>query len=216
MKTLLTFGDSWPRGAELQRNQQPYGHWLCQLLNYDNWQNFADGGTSLEHLILQLQEYLNVHDANDQVTAIFFLTNPVRTAYFKNNLHFRQTTSPGEQEQWLYFQDYVWLRASIAIAAAQQACRLHNIDDYYFSGWIKYDNLLPIVQQEKIWKMAKETVIDWFGADAVTGEFIDRIRHNQYVKPNLMHPNELGHKLIAERLASWIAQVQTGEHTDVV
>lgn len=216
MKTLLTFGDSWPKGVELQANEKPYGHWLSELLGCDSWQNFAIGGTSLEDLVLQLSKYLEQHSASDQATAVFFLTNPVRSVYFQGNLHFRPITVPEVQEQWLHFQEYVWLRASINVAALQQACRVHGIDDYYFSGWIKYDQWFPIVDTAKIWQQAQETAIDWFGADAVSGEFIERIRHNQYVKPNLMHPNERGHQLIAEKLAHWINQNQQGDNINVV
>jgi lysophospholipase L1-like esterase len=33
---------------------------------------------------------------------------------------------------------------------------------------------------------------------------LTNVANNIYIKPNFAHPNQLGHQLIADRLASWI------------
>ena len=54
---LVTFGDSWPWGAELTATQKPFGYWIAQSKGYD-FENCAEEGTSIEHMILQLQRYV--------------------------------------------------------------------------------------------------------------------------------------------------------------
>ena len=35
IKNFVTFGDSWPWGAELDANQNPFGYWIADDLGYE-------------------------------------------------------------------------------------------------------------------------------------------------------------------------------------
>ena len=63
-KVLLTLGDSWPGGVELQSTDRCYGETLKQLLEFDEFYNYGQGGSSNEHMILQLQNYFEKHHHN--------------------------------------------------------------------------------------------------------------------------------------------------------
>ena len=41
---FVTFGDSWPWGAELDANQKPFGYWIAEELGYE-FENCAEEGT---------------------------------------------------------------------------------------------------------------------------------------------------------------------------
>ena len=60
LKKLVTFGDSWPYGAELKLGQKPFGYWIAESLGYE-FENYAEKGTPIEHMILQLQEFVCRH-----------------------------------------------------------------------------------------------------------------------------------------------------------
>lgn len=214
---LITLGDSWPEGAELNPGEYRYGELLQQQLGYDKFYNYGKGGTSNEHMILQLQTYLqNDYRPDHQVTSIFFLTNPNRTIYFPKDggfnvhgeaqQHWDQDARQVFMKNWLHFYDtdITTLRNSIAISALQQWCKVANIKDYYFSGWVKYNHWLPVVDTGKIWAQGNETAADWFGATKHNGEHLLNVGDNQYIRPNFAHPNQAGHQLIANKLAKWI------------
>lgn len=216
-KVLLTLGDSWPEGVELKSTDRCYGEILKQLLEFDEFYNYGQGGSSNEHMILQLQNYFEKHHRPDhQTTAVFFLTNPHRTAYFPLDAgfnvhgHERQTWNQEAKDvfmkNWLHFYSdkNAIMRNSITITALQQWCKLHNIDDYYFSGWIKYTQWLPMVNTDKIWAKGLETAADWFGATDHNGEHLLNVGNNLYIQPNHAHPNQMGHNLIADKLKTWI------------
>lgn len=219
-KVLLTLGDSWPEGVELG-NGKRYGEILQEQMKFDEFYNYGRGGTSNEHLLQQLQTYFAVHHRPGHiVTAVFFLTNPHRTAYWPRDLDFnvhgeyRQHWNNEAKEifmnTWLHFHtdEITELRSSLTVAALQNWSRLHAIEDYYFSGWVKYHSWLPCVDPDKIWAQGRETAADWFGASDHNGENLCNVEYNPYIRPNFCHPNQLGHQLIADRLQSWIESRQ--------
>jgi len=220
-KVLLTLGDSWPEGVELNFGDRRYGEILKQRMGFDEFYNYGHGGTSNEHLVSQLQRYFDNHYRPDhKTTAIFFLTNPHRTAYWHRdsdfNVHgeYRQHWNSEAKEvfmkTWLHFHsdDVTISRSSLAITALQKWCEIAGIDDYYFSGWVKYPKWLPMVNTDKIWAKGQETAGDWFGASDHNGECLINVETNQYIRPNRQHPNQLGHELIADKLQAWIQSRQ--------
>lgn len=215
-KVLLTLGDSWPEGAELG-NGLRYGEILHNRMEFDEFYNYGRGGSSLEHLVSQLQTYFQQdYCADHKTTAIFFLTNPHRTAYWPAGTNFNVHGAERQHwdkearqvfmETWLHFHtdEITIMRSSLAISAVQKWCELYNIDDYYFSGWVKYPTWLPMVDTNKIWAKGQETVADWFGASDHNGETLVNVENNPYIRPNQAHPNQQGHNLIADKLQSWI------------
>jgi hypothetical protein len=208
-RVLLTLGDSWPEGAELG-NGSRYGEILRDRMSYDEFYNYGSGGASNEDMLYQLQQYITTHYSdNKQVTAIFFLTNPARTAHFPR---FMSWDSPNAQlkEVYLHFHsaEHEVMRSSATVSALQAWCANLGFDDYYFSGWVRYPKWLPGVDTNKIWKQGTETAADWFGASQHNGEHLLDVGDNPYIRPNFAHPNQLGHNIIADRLEAWIQSSQ--------
>lgn len=205
MKHLITLGDSWPEGAELGSGKR-YGEILQERLGIDEFYNYGSGGASNEDMLYQLQTYLSTHwKSSYQVTAIFFLTNPARTAHFPRFMSWAN----GDirmKELYMHFTrtEHEVMRSSVAITALQTWCSKHNIDDYYFAGWVRYNTWLPGVDTSRIWAQGQETAADWFGASDHNGEHLLNVGDNPYIRPNYAHPNQLGHNLIADKLQSWM------------
>ena len=214
MKTLVTFGDSWPQGGELEYPDVPYGELLSDILQFDEYYNYGTAGASLEHMIEQL---INFKEKNKRkVTAVFFLTNPARSMYWPSTMSWSWQSN--ERKHWpidaldtlkelfLHFHEHDYTRANTTVCLLQNMCKQLGYDDYYFSGWVRYRDWLPGVNIDKIWKAGKETAADWFGATDHNGEHLLNASNNQYIRPNFAHPNQLGHELIAKKLAKWIKQ----------
>ena len=202
---LVTFGDSWPWGAELTATQKPFGYWIAQSKRYD-FENCAEEGTSIEHMILQLQRY--VAKNNQNTTAVFFITNPIRTMHYQGEqwLTYRPTgqRSPGHEAYYKYVQsdELDYHRAQVFVLALQRICEQHNINDYYLEGWTNISWSYAGIDKTK---MFTKTATEILGVDLNprTSE-ISKYQQSQYIMPNKYHPNEYGHKKIAEELSTWI------------
>lgn len=204
-KVLITFGDSWPEGGELG-NGRRYGEILHEQFGYDEFYNYGSGGASNEDMLYQFQRYLNDHyQIDNQITAIFFLTNPARTAHFPRFWSWANSDDRLKELYTYFYRDgHETMRSSSTVSALQSWCKNFKINDYYFAGWVRYPTWLPGVDTSKIWAQGNETVADWFGATDHNGEHLLGVSDNIYIKPNFAHPNQLGHNLIAEKLAGWI------------
>lgn len=221
-RVLLTFGDSWPQGGELKFDdgERPYGELLRDRMGFTRFWNYGSGGASNEDMLYQLQDYLQTkyRSDNQEVVAIFHLTNPARTAhwprftswdiYGSRWTHWTPEALDHLKKIYLHFNDprHEIMRSSATITALQQWCKTYSIRDYYFAGWVKYSTWLPGVDTSKIWAEGKETAADWFGATEHNGEHLTNVKDNPYIAPKIAHPNPLGHELIADRLQQWIQQ----------
>lgn len=215
-KVLVTFGDSWPEGAELG-NGRRYGEILSEDYGFDQFYNYGQGGASNEDMLFQLQLHIKkVYQIDHQTVAIFFLTNPARTAqwpkfmsHYEKFLDLTFNVRPGEENfkkivLHLFDSKLENMRTNSTISALQFWCQNLGISDWYFAGWNRYENWLPGVNIDKIWARGCETAADWFGASKHNGEHLLDVGDNPYIRPNFCHPNQLGHQLIADKLASWI------------
>lgn len=203
-KILLTLGDSWPQGAELGSGRR-YGEILQDVMGFDQLLNYGSGGASNEDMLYQLQKYLEIHNSQDSVTAIFFLTNPARTAHFPRFLSWDNADTHSKQiYTHFHTREHEIMRSSMAVSALQKWCSAFNIRDFYFAGWVRYERWMPGVDLARIWAQGQETAADWFGASDHNGEHLINVENNQYIRPNFAHPNQLGHQLIADRLQHWI------------
>ena len=204
INVIATFGDSWPEGAELGSGKR-YGDILKETYGFDEFYNYGSGGASNEDLMYQFQTHVEkIHQPSHNLIALFFLTNPSRTAHFPRFMPL--ISDPQFKEAFMYFHrtENEIMRSSSTVSALQMWCQNLKIDDYYFAGWNRYEKWLPGVNLEKIWAGGKETVADWFGASKHNGEHLLDVGDNPYIRPNFCHPNQLGHQLIADRLAAWI------------
>ena len=204
-KKLVTFGDSWPWGAELSASEKPFGYWIAEELGYE-FENCAEEGTSIEHMVLQLQRY--VAKNKQPTTAVFFITNPIRTMHYQGQqwLTYRPTgqRSPGHEAYYKYVQsdklDYH--RAQVFVLALQRICEQYKINDYYIEGWTNMTWDYAGIDTNKMYPKTATHILD-VDLNPKTSE-ISKYQQSEYIKPNKYHPNELGHKKIAEELLQWI------------
>ena len=215
MKVLATLGDSWPCGAELNKpDEVPYGYLLKDILGYDKLIKICRGGASNEEMVNQLLQVAKQVNEDDQVTVVFFLTNPARTLYWPHGMswnwanedrkHWPDDAKLTIKELFLNFHEYDTMRTSLTIMGLQNMCSALGFRDYYFAGWVRYTEWLPGVDLDRIWAQGKETAADWFGATDHNGEHLLNVEDNEYIRPNFAHPNQIGHELIAKKLANWI------------
>jgi hypothetical protein len=207
MTKLVTFGDSWPCGAELLPDEKPYGKILSDLLSL-NFENRSQTATSNEHMVLQLKRYIDSLSEDNKTVAVFFITSPARTCLIDFNGTEKEIYPWADQSRGAYanawyrffhtpLQDQ--FRTRLAILALQRMCNLYSIDDYYIVGWSQIDLDFPGIDKTKIYN---KTCAELF--DAPSEHEFSLAKDNQYIYPNNCHPNQKGHNLIAETLAEWI------------
>jgi hypothetical protein len=213
MINLVTFGDSWPKGVELSLREKPYGKILSEKLNA-KFHNYSVIASSIEHMIVQCDKFIkNSMNKDEKNIGIFFLTSPHRFLTYdtqgneehiypmENNVgskayHYYHASSPKLDD----------LKANISILALQKMCIDYNIDDYYINGWIKPNFFISGIDVNKFYDQGNITAADLFNGTN-ENEFLlssEINRNNLYVYPNVNHPNQLGHQLIADKLETWI------------
>lgn len=239
MKKLFVFGDSWPYGSELRDGEKSFGELLASRSRVP-WHNFAQGSTSIPHLILQLRrakEYCDVSEHNWQLsgtTALFFLTSPnrdliwresrekelhvssiyhtdpdpLRSVHHERQIHLNPSHKTDWDVKWYtewHTAELATYRVNTTLMALHHMCRNYGIDDRYVWGWNRVE-LWPEVDSGRFWRFGASTVLDLFddlGPPQSLTDYVNR-RPNQYIWPNGGHPNQAGHRRIADALHGWL------------
>lgn len=205
---LLGFGDSWADGHELKYPETKYLDILSQELDIPCL-NFAKGSTSIPHLILQLREFLDTkYDPSKKYTAIFFLTAQERT-FFYNEKQEVVHCAPQQAEQGNHYESKIHYQLytdqlgefylNTTLLALQRLCAEYNINDYYLPGWQNF-NLWPEIK-----RVFPHPVTNVFNNGEYKPLLTMLYEKNKYIWPNLGHPNQQGHRLIAQVLKDWIS-----------
>ena len=206
---LVSFGDSWPAGAELNPGEKPFGQLIAEQLDRDH-DNYSQSATSIPHMILQLQQSIK-DDPGGHPMALFCITSTSRSMcydddYMKNmgwrEIHISHEDAVAQSYyRNLYSDTLAYFHANVYLLALQQICQRHNINDRYVFNWENFD-LMPGIDTSKIYS---RTLVDIIGAGLPSGKnevAIDSTHENIY--PNDCHPNQKGHQKIADELAEWI------------
>ena len=225
MSNLVVFGDSWAYGDELTEYEKPYGQLIAEHLGY-NYFNYARIGSSIPALVLQLKKYINDHPDED-TTAIFFLTDYSRTVAWENEKEINVIASgaPGDKDAvWFdthldsdyykfYHDEFGIFQAENILMALQFICKRYNIKDYYIIGWTKWDIDTIGVDVDKIYMEGKKSCLELFSDEddpinppikkSIT-QFYNLYNYDKFIAPKACHPNQLGHKTIANALIEWI------------
>tara|TARA_Y100000389_G_C17437416_1_gene506383 strand:- start:537 stop:1178 length:642 start_codon:yes stop_codon:yes gene_type:complete len=209
-KMIVSFGDSWPAGAELNTGEKPFGELIAEQSDY-NHANYSQSGTSIPHMILQLQKYIK-NDPGGHPYALFCITSSSRSLYYDDDyllnlgwreIHIHNEDAAGESYyRHLYSDTLAYFHANVYILALQQICIKHKIKDRYVFCWESFD-LMPGIDTSKIYP---HTLVDIIGAGAKPAgkKEVAIDRNHECVKPNDCHPNQKGHQKIADELAEWI------------
>lgn len=202
---LLGFGDSWADGHELTYPEIKYLDILSQELGVPCL-NFAVGSTSIPHLVLQLRKFLDTkYDPSNKYTAIFFLTAQERTFFYGDEnsiVHCCPQEAGYTRESTVYYQLYTdhlgEFHLNTTLLALQRLCAEYNIVDYYVPGWQNF-NIWPEVKN-----VFPYPVTNLFNGGEYKPLLTMLHEKNKYIWPNLGHPNQQGHKVIAQALGDWI------------
>jgi len=205
---LVSFGDSWPAGAELNPGEKPFGQLIAEQLDLEH-DNYSQPGTSIPHMILQLQQSIK-DDPGSHPMALFCITSSSRSIHYDDGLLYtgwkeihisKKDAASVSYYRDLYSDQLAHFHANVYILALQQICTRHNIKDRYVFCWESF-NLMPGINTSKIYP---RTLVDIIGAGMPAGRKDVLIDSNhECVKPNENHPNQKGHQKIADELTKWI------------
>ena len=205
MKRLVVFGDSWPYGAELKAGEKTFGELLHEKLGTDSFVNCSQEGTSIDHLVLQLKQYMSKADVGTDI-AVFFISNPIRYMIHKEGNWDTIRPTGDKSMNTRFYYEYLQSdeldnhRANTCILALQNMCRYSTtiVKDIYLEGWSAIDWSYPSINKQKF---LPKSALQMFEANMnkQTNELVKNQR-NPFIYPNKYHPNQKGHTLIAEEL----------------
>ena len=215
---ILCFGDSWAAGAELKLNEKPFVHWLASALDSE-YKNFAKEGSSLGIILHTIISNISDISSNDTVIIIvppdtrwydenekigfYSLMNWQRDDYFKflNN----------KTLEWFKYHHavFIYTMQKILNDIGCHYIMAHNygqinevynyglqIDSSRFLGTNDLANMLS--DKTTFWASYPTHLIPEKRYDQDGPP--DNIFTGKYFQGCKCHPNELGHKRIAELL----------------
>ena len=209
MKQILIFGDSWPSGEELSGNEKSF-----PILLSDNYQfeckRYCQPSTGIPHLILQLERAL-ADGINKDTHALFCLSSASRSITFQNNqwqeIHARGTdVHANAYFKYIHSKELEDFSANCYILALQKMCQEFGILDHYISCWSHLNLYLPGIDKSKFLNEGKTTLVDILGC-GISSSFINDVvvdSEHYTIQPNICHPNAIGHRIIAEKIADWL------------
>jgi hypothetical protein len=232
VKTLLvTFGDSWTFGSELDKPQeQNWTYYVGKHLGTDTL-NLSCPASGIGHLVVQLFEFMK-QDQDTDTKKIFMvgLSGTTRYLSYSNSRKEFINITPeanyrtgdihksgrppevatefhpmaGELYRLSECTEYNSFLMNQTLFLFQEYCKNNNIDVLFFSY---FDYLEP---DSKI--IDTSTVYTGSLTNALTGtEYtIPGIRQNQYFQGQLFHPNIDGHEKIANILVDFYGKRYSG------
>ena len=215
---LLGFGDSWTRGSDL--NPVHGKNYLTLLAEHFGIEsvNCSRGGSSIPHLILQINEFIKTQYLPDnQYHAVFFLTAQERTFVYDYDGIVEISPGGGDNNdvdgkrgesyyKHIYDHQLGTFNLNVTVLALQQICLTYGIKDYYIAGWQEIE-LWPVIDRTKFFADVKP-ITTLFTSDSNFRLFQtlknEKNHHLIHAHKPPGHPNQLGHAKIARALANWI------------
>lgn len=211
VQKFITFGDSWPAGAELQPGEKTYGELIAEKKQIE-FENYSIQATAAENMLLQLQKFIGLAEFDHyQYTALFSFTGLHRFQYFTHNGAQCTNVSPtgplpddvvsANYYKYLHSRALDHFKFYMTTVALQGLYQKYSINDYYvlsFSrvNWATQD--FTGIDRTKFYDQGNINFLDLFGCKYITNK-------NKYFHGNLGHPNQQGHQLIANTLTDWIS-----------
>lgn len=218
MNSLICFGDSWAAGAELTRNQKPFVYWLAQSLNI-NAINYGREGSSLGIILHAIITNAQKITANDVVIVI---VPPDTRWYDENEQQGFYSVQNWQREDYFRFLnnktlEWFTYHHALFVYAIQKilndiGCKYVLAHNYgQISDYKKYNlniDYTRFLSQQSLTDLLSGHTIEWRGypdhlpaenrydQDGPPAEIFSGI----YFEGCQQHPNELGHKKIAELL----------------
>ena len=211
MSDLLVFGDSFPAGAELEDLNDRFPVLIARD-THRNLLDFSEGGTSIDHMVLRLMNYLKNNTPSKDSIALFCLTDPSRTLYFDGETPTELTPHTNSAVsnayiKYIYSDNLEKFNWEKNVGYLDYACRAHNIKAFFINNWKHPYSLNSIVQHsynQSICELLGSSLREWDGCPGHNPFDVERtLVPNKYFSGKY-HPNAQGHKLIAQRIVEWI------------
>jgi hypothetical protein len=210
---LIGFGDSWAVGDDLNPGEKHYLQLAAEQFQIP-WINFAVGSSSVPHLIVQFKNFIDTkYFPKNHYHAVFFLTAQERSFYYDQDTKELQHLCPSSNPTNPYYRNYNRelgnFTLNTTILALQQLCSIYSVQDYYMLGW-QTNPLWAEVDHTKIWKSGKFPITQTFHGTDNQHDLSTLHGHgpngqrNECFDRGLFHPNQLGHRRIAQSLCEWI------------
>lgn len=215
---ILCFGDSWAAGAELKPYEQPFVHWMAQTLSVPYF-NFGVQGHSLGMILHTIVDRLQDIDRNSVVIVII----PPDTRWYDQNqeqgFYSVQNYQRDDYFRFLNRKTLEWFRYhhALFIYTAQKifadiGCQylmahnygqLNEYDKYQlpidFARFLSTQSLTDLLSDQPVgWKSYPEHLPEWHRYDQDGPG--PAVFSGRYFEGCDTHPNELGHRYIAELL----------------
>ncbi len=205
VKNLVTFGDSWPAGAELQwPREASFPVQIAEYLEIKSL-NLAVSGTSADQSVYHLLNYPGIKWSDTLV--LFCLTGITRSMYFDKKdqeIHpMSSDTVSMAYYKYIHSNELDQFNRIRNILTVQQYCQSMGSKVLFVNNWDKTpdhhsidSNLFYNKTLTKILNIEHN-----FDSNDVTWH---TIKQHQYIHPNQCHPNADGHLIIANELTTWI------------
>lgn len=204
LRYLLTVGDSWPAGAELDNKSFAFPALISQQLELESV-NLAEQATSADQALYRL---LNA-TLNNEVLVLFCLTGISRSMTINRQpreLHpTANTPESTAYYKYIHSDELDQFNRVRNILAAQQFCHSKGSRILFVNNWDNtpkhsaIDQTLfynkTLVEILNIAHRMDDADLDWYNLST-----------HEYILPNKCHPNTSGHSIIADELSCWLKE----------
>ena len=231
---LLTFGDSWPAGADLPDRNMAFPTLLASNLGM-SLQDLSESATSIDHVVLAMFEFLeNSYSSDNTYTALFCLTDASRNLAWTEGNHY----IPARLDLWksdcyaqelqinnrnvmspIYFKHIHSLRLEQYnyhknVTLLKLLSDKYNITDFFVHNFYNPHFEFKIVNTDKMYpgtlsSMIESADITEFVPNGNQDSIFPRIKYRQFSNKKYLlhgHPSVQGHELIAIKLTEWMKQ----------
>lgn len=218
MSCVYCFGDSWGAGAELQRGQYPFVHWFAKELTQPYF-NLSKEGSSLGIILHTIVE----HASKINETDIVLVVVPPDTRWYDENaeqgFYSVQNWQRDDYFKFLNNKTLEWFTYHHAVFVYTIQKLLNDIGCYYImthnygqiADYKKYNlpiDYLKFLSEQSLTDILSERTVEW---RSYPTQVDNESRYDQDGPPSDVfsgiyfqgcdqHPNELGHKYIANLL----------------
>lgn len=205
---LVTVGDSWPAGAELEDPGNAFPFVIAKQLGI-NSTNLSQPATSADQALYQLlHNNLEVNWSNTLV--LFCLTGISRSMYI--DYHRLREIHPTSDSlasvayyKYIHSNELDQFNCIRNILSAQQYCQSVGCKILFVNNWDKTPKHCAIDQSLFYNKTLTEILNISHKLDDTDLDWYNLSKH-EYITPNRCHPNINGHNIIAKELSNWIKE----------
>ena len=207
IKQLVTFGDSWPAGSEINKQYENLALRFPELvagnLNVESI-NLAESSTSFEGAVYKFLNHLN--SFVESGTAILFcLSGLDRQICFQEDKVY-ELHPAGNDIVTLNYYSHIYSKSLgehnqiRSVLLVQELCRRFAVPVFFVSNWNDHPKH-PLIDQHNF---IQTSLVEMLGGQNVERGNLNK-GQSQYIMPR-GHPNLMGHQVIATEITNWIKE----------